>query len=151
VSQRQVQLPALAQRHPPLGRHREQRVRQPDQFVFADEQAAGDQILNGPGVGDRRELGEAQLPAQGRGQQRPASRFWQLGHPGPERVAGQVRGRQLSVDRRGLPLRQGPAQREREQRIALRDLEHPAERPRRQPQAKALREQPARFGQAQRA
>ena len=62
-----MQLPSLARRYPPLSRHREQRMRQPDQFVFADEQAAGDQILDGPGVGNGRELGEAQMSAQGRG------------------------------------------------------------------------------------
>jgi hypothetical protein len=125
VRQRQMKRPSLSNPRMPPGRHGNQWMPQPNPLTVRDQQPGSHKFLHRHMIGDRLELGQAQVSAQCRDKQGPVGRPWQLRHACPERVTSKVRDRRFGADRPRFAPCQRPAKLQREQWVPLRHVEQP--------------------------
>ncbi len=142
--------PLRAARPLPRGRGQE-RVRRPHAVAVQEDDAGVDRLLDRVRLRDPRELMHPQVGLQGQGEQHAANAPRELGDARAEEVVDRVRHGHVVAGHRQAVDGERAAHLQREQRVAERGLEHPAEHVPREAEAELAGQEPSRRPEAERA
>ena len=145
----EMELAPLVRTCPAPRRSGEQRVGRTHPVPVHKEQPSVERLLDGGWVCDCRELGQAQLPAQGDRQEQPSHRLRKRVHASAQEVLNGLGHRHVLTDGRRPMGGQGTSELEGEERVSESGLEQPAKDLARQAQLEAIRQHPSRRAEAE--